>query len=56
MRDATISRHRAMAILQALVLAGLFLVAALSAGEQAHHPDGTPLVQAKVADGVLPKG
>lgn len=41
MRNATISKHRAAAVLQALVLACLFLVAALSAGEQAQGGSGT---------------
>lgn len=53
MRDATISKHRAAAVLQALVLAGLFLVAALSAGEQAHGGAGTV---AQTVATVAPKG
>lgn len=40
MREATNFKQRAAMVLQALVLAGLFVVAAMSAGEQAHAGDG----------------
>lgn len=53
MRNATISKHRAAAVLQALVLAGLFLVAALSAGEQAHAGGGAV---AQTTAAAAPKG
>lgn len=40
MREATNFKQRAAMVLQALVLAGLFVVAALSAGEQTAHAEG----------------
>lgn len=49
MRDVTNSKHRAAMVLQALVLAGLFLVAALSAGEQSAHADAGTVAQAPIA-------
>ncbi|MFV3075851.1 hypothetical protein [Niveispirillum fermenti] len=41
-------------VLQALVLAGLFLVAALSAGEQGPGGDKAPVAGTKMA--AIPKG
>ncbi|WP_165772190.1 hypothetical protein [Niveispirillum lacus] len=55
MREATNLKQRAAMVLQALVLCGLFVVAALSAGEQSAHAGGAAMAhdQASVA---LPKG
>ncbi|MFV3128757.1 hypothetical protein [Niveispirillum sp. KHB5.9] len=54
MREATNFKQRAAMVLQALVLAGLFVVAAMSAGEQAAHAEGGTMAHNQVA--AAPKG
>jgi hypothetical protein len=49
MREATNLKQRAAMVLQALVLAGLFVVAALSAGEQAHADNGSTMAHNQVS-------
>ncbi len=49
MREATNFKQRAAMVLQALVLAGLFVVAAMSAGEQAHAGDGATVAHNQVS-------
>lgn len=57
MREPTNLKQRAAMVLQALILASLFVVAALSAGEQAHAGDGAALARNQVGTGTsAPKG
>ncbi|MBP7336605.1 hypothetical protein [Niveispirillum sp.] len=55
MREATNLKQRAAMVLQALVLCGLFVVAALSAGEQTAHAGDAALAHDQVTV-AAPKG
>lgn len=56
MREATNFKQRAAMVLQALVLCGLFVVAALSAGEQAAHAGDAAVAHDRVAGASATKG
>lgn len=56
MRKATNLKQRAAMVLQALVLCGLFVVAALSAGEQAAHAGDAAVAHDRGAVTSIPKG
>lgn len=56
MREATNMKQRAAMVLQALVLAGLFVVAALSAGEQTAHAGNGTMAASQANTVAGPKG
>ena len=55
MREPTNLKQRAAMVLQALILASLFVLAALSAGEQAHAGDGAAVAH-NLPGAAAPKG